>query len=699
MFKRPRRCGGISRLRLDGSTHRYRARFQLEGLENRYLLSYISGIAEFQGTPDGESPSQIAAGPDGNLWFTIGGAPGHIGNINPSTHAITGFLLPDNTRDFPNAIAAGPDGNVWFTQGDGLVGDEIGVINPTTGTITEVIVHSHPAAGSFGAGITAGPDGNVWFTDSSTNAIGMISPITHAISEFTLPTANAGPRGITEGPDGNLWFTEYLVGQVGEINPTTHAITEFATPTTNSVPWSIAAGANGNLWFTEHGGGQVGEINPTTHAISEIATASPPLVITAGPDGNLWFTENASGKLGSINPTTDAVTEYAVPYTNAGPQGITTGPDGDLWFADSLDNAIGVATLAPTQLVVTQQPPASVTAGSPFGMTVEDLDSSGNLVSSFNGTVTVGLLNPPSGATVGGTLSVTASNGVATFPSLSLNKAGPTYTLVVTGSGVGEGFSSTVAVTPAAASKVVITQQPPASVAAGIGFGVQAMIEDLYGNVETSATNTVTVALANNPTGATLGGTLSITAVQGIAGFGGLTLTKAASGYTLQVSSTGLSGATSSAIAVTPATATQLVITQQPPTSVVVNSGFGFQASIEDSYGNVVTSASNKVKVALDANPGGAKLGGTLTVAASQGIVAFSGLTLNKVGSGYTLQLTNSDLTGAVTNAITVTKSAVIPALRATAGTITPDALLAPLVLDDVEFRSVFGLKRRPDRR
>ena len=41
-----------------------------------------------------------------------------------------------------------------------------------------------------------------------------------------------------------------------------------------------------------------------------------------------------------------------------------------------------------------------------------------------------------------------------------------------------------------------------------------------------------------------------MTASQGVATFSGLTLTKAASGYTLQVSSSGLSGATSSAITV-----------------------------------------------------------------------------------------------------------------------------------------------------
>ena len=78
---------------------------------------------------------------------------------------------------------------------------------------------------------------------------------------------------------------------------------------------------------------------------------------------------------------------------------------------------------------MTQQPPASVTAGTPFGLAVEAEDSSGNLDSSFNGTVTVALANNPGGATLGGTLSVTASNGVATFSGLTLTKAAAGYTL------------------------------------------------------------------------------------------------------------------------------------------------------------------------------------------------------------------------------------------------------------------------------
>ena len=95
--------------------------------------------------------------------------------------------------------------------------------------------------------------------------------------------------------------------------------------------------------------------------------------------------------------------------------------------------------------------------------------------------------------------------------------------------------------------------QPPASVVVNTGFGLQASIEDQYGNVVTTAANTdtVKVAFANNATGATLGGTPSVTASQGVATFSGLTINKTGSGYTLQVTSSGLSSAVSSAISVT----------------------------------------------------------------------------------------------------------------------------------------------------
>ncbi len=639
------------------------ARPRLEPLDDRCLLSGISAFAEYPlpTNTGGSGPKEIAAGPDGNLWFTMSYSPGYIGMINPTTHAITELRLPGGSYEFAWAVTAGPDGNIWFTSYNAYITgrDEIGMINVVTHAITEYTVDSN-VGNNHTLEITTGPDGNIWFTDRPSNSVGMISPTTGVITKFALPTAGAIPGGITAGSDGNLWFTE-SVGRIGEINPTTHSISEFATPTANSAPYTITVGPDGALWFTEAAPSQIGRIDPTTHSIVEFATPTPgahPMGIAAGPDGNLWFTEALGFQVGEIDPTTDSIAEFPITYGSSGdPQWLTLGPDGNLWFVDLGLNAIGKATLAPTQFVVMQPPPTNLTAGAPFGLTVEDLDSSGSLVSSFDGTVTVSLFNPPGGASLGGTLSVAASNGVATFSGLTLDTAASGYTLLVTSNNVGEIITSAISVTPAAATQIVVVQQPPASVTAGSSFGLSAAVEDAYGNIETGDSGSITVTLATNPGGATLGGTVSLPTSQGFANFGDLNLTRAASGYTLAATRSGLAGATTAAITVTPAAASRVVITQQPPASVKVKTDFSLAVAIEDAYGNVITSATNKVKVAFANNPTGANLGGSASATASQGVATFSGLTISKLGSGYTLQLTSNGLTAAITNAIAVTSS------------------------------------------
>src|SRR5438128_12320192 len=75
------------RKRSDGRTRdRTRARFRVEGLEGRCLLS----ITEFPVPTPSATTWSIASGPDGNLWFTERDG-NKIGMINPTTHAITEF--------------------------------------------------------------------------------------------------------------------------------------------------------------------------------------------------------------------------------------------------------------------------------------------------------------------------------------------------------------------------------------------------------------------------------------------------------------------------------------------------------------------------------------------------------------------------------------------------------------------------------
>jgi virginiamycin B lyase len=447
---------------------------------------------------------------------------------------------------WPYGIVAGPDGELWFTEKSA---NKIGMINPTTHAISEFALPSGFAAP---AGITEGPDGNLWCTNSASSAIGQINPTTHAITRYAYSaTLGSLAFSITAGSNGNLWFGPHNgpIGYVVEINPTTDAFTSFASPAVSLDPMSMTSGPDGNVWFTSDPN-VVSAINPATGAISDftIPTANAdPSGITAGPDGNLWFVESGGGKIASINPTTDAITEYS----GTGGYGITTGPDGNLWFTDPGKNAIGVATLTSSQLVVTTAPPSSVTAGGGFGLTVTAQDSSGNPINSFNGTVTVALDNDPGGSTLGGGVSATASSGVATFSGITLNKAATGYTLLASGGGYGWGVTDSITVTPALATQLVITQQPPATVKVNTAFGMQASIEDQYGNVVNTANNTVSVAFASNPPGATLGGTLSVSASQGVATFSNLVINKTGSGYSLKVSSSGLSSAVTNAINVT----------------------------------------------------------------------------------------------------------------------------------------------------
>lgn len=83
---------------------------------------------------------------------------------------------------------------------------------------------------------------------------------------------------------------------------------------------------------------------------------------------------------------------------------------------------------------------------------------------------------------------------------------------------------------------------------------------DSAGNVVTSFTNEITIALAANPAGAALLGTTTARAINGVATFSNLSLQKATTGYALRASTTGLAPSTSNTFSITHAAASILVI-------------------------------------------------------------------------------------------------------------------------------------------
>jgi len=284
----------------------------------------------------------IAAGPDGNIWFTYSvhvqnfTLHAYIGRMTTAGVVTGDFSVGTGILRFGRSIAAGADGNLWFSQG---AVNQIGRIT-TAGVITEF-----PAAGSNSAHLSAGPDGNVWFTEFASNRVGQITPA-GAVSDFPIPTVGSAPAGIVAGSDGNLWFTESARNKVGQIT-TAGVVAEFPIPVANTNPVGIAAGPDGDVWFTEVIGNKIGRIG-TAGGVAEfsIPTAnSRPRSIALGPDGNIWFTESDANQIGRIT-TGGVITEFPIPTANSDPMGIASGPDGNLWFTEAGVNQIGRITAA-----------------------------------------------------------------------------------------------------------------------------------------------------------------------------------------------------------------------------------------------------------------------------------------------------------------------------------------------------------------
>jgi hypothetical protein len=180
---------------------------------------------------------------------------------------------------------------------------------------------------------------------------------------------------------------------------------------------------------------------------------------------------------------------------------------------------------------------------------------------------------------------------------------------------------------------------------------------DAAGNVDPTYTGSVSLTLGNNPGGATLSGITTVAAQAGVAVFSGLLLDRPGTGYTLQASSGSLAGVSTAPFDVTPVShpATHLVVTAGPPASVPAGTGFSVTVAAVDAAGNVDPNYSGNVSLTLGNNPGGATLSGTTTVAAQAGVAVFSGLRLDKAGTGYTLLATSGLLASVATAPFNVT--------------------------------------------
>jgi hypothetical protein len=247
--------------------------------------------------------------------------------------------------------------------------------------------------------------------------------------------------------------------------------------------------------------------------------------------------------------------------------------------------------------------------------------------------------------TLGGTDTVDAVNGIATFNNLSLPTAGY-YTLAASSDAGTAAISGQFLV----GRRMAWVQFPPQTIAGQrIGPSVIVEVLDQKNNPVASDDSEISLSIAGGPSD-TLLGTTAVPLVNGIADFQDLSVDRAGT-YTLSASDDG-SIITSGTLTVLPAAASKLVFLSQPQDTDV---GIVFNpivVGVEDQFGNIVAKGRRTVKLTLVPASGGAKLRGN-RAETTKGLATFEHLTAAAAGI-YMLKATEGKLPFAVSDSFTI---------------------------------------------
>jgi hypothetical protein len=524
------------------------------------------------------------------------------------------------------------------------------------GTASVLAFTTQPATSAAGAAIAATVTARDQFGNTATSFAGSVTmaigtnPVGGSLTGTTAVTASAGIAA----------FAALTIDKVGTGYTLTAAPTAGAPPAgATSTAFNINPGPVSKLAFTvQPSNVSAGiAISPAVQVTAQDAQGNTTpafggsvtiAIVTNPAAGTLSGTATSTAVLGVATFANLIINKPGVGYTIGASAGAITSP---------ASSAFNVAIGPLAQLVFSTQPVNAVAGASIApAVVVTGQDAAGNTVTGFTGNVTVAIGTNPGSGTLGGVLTQAAAAGIATFNNLNIDKSGIGYTLTATSGGVPQVASGTFTITPAPAAKLSFTVQP-INTAAGSAItpAVKVTALDQFDNVATSFTGNVSVAIGTNPNSGTLSGTASLAAAAGVATFSTLSLDSAGTGYTLTTTAASLTDATSSTFNIVPGAATRVVFTVQPSNATA---GAAIAPAVKvtalDAKGNVATAYTANVAIAIGTNPGGGVLSGTATVAAAAGVATFSGLNINKSGTGYTLTAASGALTGATSSAFNI---------------------------------------------
>jgi hypothetical protein len=608
-----------------------RALVGIESLEPRQLLSSVTPIYSFP-EPYYDPNSLITDG-HGNFYGTICGGSNGYGAVfelvkNTTTPVIlanfTGTNGITDADDPPDAIVLGSDGTLYGTTTIGGIGFTLG---------------------NGGQGIGEPGDGVVWKLPSGSSTITDVAQFdTNGFDGYSPES------GLAIDSNNNLFGTTEAggmegLGTVWEIPANSNSINYLASFGDNvslnqisDVPTgAIALDSNDDVFGTAQGGAAE-SIPDANGAIWEVAAGSGSI---SNLPTNLAFFNEGSNNSGS--PTSGLVRDS---FGNL--FGIELGVD---------SNADGGVFEYPSG-----SSSATVPAPIPFDFTngsFDDYEYNGNIIGPFTfdsqgNLYGVSYLGGP-GDNPGGTIFEIPKNGDSIDVLASVAENGPdgsnpdnlVYDPVSgkffgimstnpTGAANNTGTIFTFTpgtVTVGAASQLAIEQAPSDGTCGVLSQSTVVDVEDSDGNIVTTNDSKVTLSLVTDVKGAKLAGTVTETAVNGVATFSNLSIADEGS-FALKATDAKLTPATSASFALSP----NLVWATEPKSTV--SAGIKFSPSLvvefQTSGGQPVPNATGGVTVS--AGPG--NLLGTTTENAKSGKATFANLSIQTPGT-YTLTATS----------------------------------------------------------
>jgi len=508
--------------------------------------------------------------------------------------------------------------------------------------------------------------------------------------QFTAPPGGSVTPAQTTTDAAGLAQTLVTLGPVVGPVSLSIGVTGLTSVTCNQAVQTSAT----KLVFTTQPNGSGGVVAGTPFSLTVVAqdalgntatdfTGNVTLDIGANPGGISFGPLTVAAVAGVATFGSITIDKAAIGYTLVATSGSLT---------PATTTPFNVVPAAPSQLVFSVQPSA-VGAGSPIlpPVVVAAQDAFGNPTPTFVANVSIAIGTNPSSGVLGGTLTQPAIAGVATFAALTIDKVGTGYTLVASSLGLTDGVSASFNVTTVPATHLVFTTEP-SNVTAGSAIGPPVVVtaQDALGNPDPLFTGAVTIAIASNPSGGVLAGTLTTNAIAGVATFANLSIGKSGTGYTLVATATGVTGATSASFNVIAGAATTLAFTQQPPVSIVAGTGFTIVVTAQDNLGNTATTFTGVITLAFGSHPVGSVLTGTTTVNAVGGVATFSNLGTLTVAGGYTLVASSSGFQSVVSNSFTVTAAAATQlAFTTQPSAVAAGAVMSPAV--QVAVQDAFG--------